>query len=1019
MGAFTELSPIPGPRALPLIGNLLDIDLDAALESMVKLADTYGPLFKITFNGQTELVACSQEIVNELCDETRFYKAVSGGIERLRPGTGDGLFTAYDGEEGWEIAHRILMPAFGPIAIRDTFPQMNDLANQLCLKWFNSFYQGDKLDPFIESMISFLAEGSVRSALPDWMNSLRMRAAKRFGRDIKVMERTCLAILQKRRKSPVASDDLLNRLLNGRDPQSGKGMTDAQIVHNLITFLIAGHETTSGLLSFTTYYMLKHPAAYKKARNEVDSVVGDSDVNVGHLSQLKYLDAMLKESLRLMPTAPGFAVKALKPEVLGGKFAVDMQTPINILLHASQTESKVFGTDAKEWRPERMLDDNFAKLPHGCYKPFGNGKRGCIGRAFAWQEALLVLAMLLRNFDLKLCNPDYELKYVETLTIKPDGLRINASLREDRSTGSLLPSLGSHPKATDPNNAKFFAPADATAAGPGITILYGSNAGTCKALAYRLATDFGSRGLRVAKIAELDCAVRELHQGEVTVIVTASYDGQPTDNAKAFVSWLDGMPPSSLENVHFAVFGCGHHDWAKTFQRVPKLLDTLLESAGANSLATFGNCDVADSDPYADLECWNSTELCPAIQEHFKLGNSLGLDAGTLQLDASLSLPLRATVRHDTVEAVVTSVKVLTAPGAPEKRSLEFSMARQLDIRPGDHFYVMVENSTDDVDRILAHFHLAPDCQITIKSFSSTGLPANTTLTVTELLRFHVELTQPVTPKNIEDLRHACDDEKTLRELNALVDQSLAKSRSKIASVMDLLLRFPGLKITFEVYVAMLNPLRDRIYSLSSAPCYKPLHASITYSVVTRNPHADMPELGVGSNFLRNLRVGSVLYISYRPAKPSFHLPEDPSKTPIIMICAGSGLAPFRSFVEERFLQIRRGERIAPALLYFGCRRPGEDDIHAEDLQKWESAGALETRHVYSRAENETGADMPQVKYVQDQLLVDRKEIELLLDQGAKIYICGTANMARAARANLESIFSMPLPEDRLTVETF
>jgi cytochrome P450 / NADPH-cytochrome P450 reductase len=94
-----------------------------------------GPLFKITFNGQTELVACSQEIVNELCDETRFYKAVSGGIEKLRPGTGDGLFTAYDGEEGWEIAHRILMPAFGPIAIRDTFPQMNDLANQLCLKW--------------------------------------------------------------------------------------------------------------------------------------------------------------------------------------------------------------------------------------------------------------------------------------------------------------------------------------------------------------------------------------------------------------------------------------------------------------------------------------------------------------------------------------------------------------------------------------------------------------------------------------------------------------------------------------------------------------------------------------------------------------------------------------------------------------------------------------------------------------------------------------------------------------------
>lgn len=94
-----------------------------------------GPLFQITINGEKQIFATSQALVDELCDESRFHKAVATGLEVLRLLAHDGLFTAYHGERGWGIAHRILVPAFGPLRIRNMLDDMSDVAQQLCLKW--------------------------------------------------------------------------------------------------------------------------------------------------------------------------------------------------------------------------------------------------------------------------------------------------------------------------------------------------------------------------------------------------------------------------------------------------------------------------------------------------------------------------------------------------------------------------------------------------------------------------------------------------------------------------------------------------------------------------------------------------------------------------------------------------------------------------------------------------------------------------------------------------------------------
>lgn len=207
-------------------------------------------------------------------------------------------------------------------------------------------------------------------------------------------------VVDQRRQNPVDADDLLNALLHQTDPKTGEGLSDSSIIDNMITFLVAGHETTSGLLSFAFYYMLKNPWAMEKAQQEVDNVIGTERVTVNHLSKLEYLNAILRETLRLMPTAPAFTVGALKDDVIGGKYAVKKGEPINPILQAVHCDKEVYGPDATEWKPERMLEEGFHKLPANSWKPFGNGKRGCIGRAFAWQEALLVgiiLYLLLKR----------------------------------------------------------------------------------------------------------------------------------------------------------------------------------------------------------------------------------------------------------------------------------------------------------------------------------------------------------------------------------------------------------------------------------------------------------------------------------------------------------------------------------------------------------------------------------------------------------------------------------------------
>jgi cytochrome P450 / NADPH-cytochrome P450 reductase len=192
------------------------------------------------------------------------------------------------------------------------------------------------------------------------------------------------------------------------------------------------------------------------------------------------------------------------------------------------------------------------------YQPFGNGVRACIGRAFAWQEALMVMAMILQNFDMQLDDPAYQLRIKQTLTIKPKDLFIRVNLREGSPT-DLDQKIHSNNQAADPKQQPkqaTTAPSPTKATREKMFIAYGSNTGTCQAFAQRLASDAITHGFE-PEVKDMDAIVENMPKQCLVIFITSSYEGQAPDNAARFVEWLQSSE-EKLNGVRFAVFGCGH-----------------------------------------------------------------------------------------------------------------------------------------------------------------------------------------------------------------------------------------------------------------------------------------------------------------------------------------------------------------------------------------------------------------------------------------------------------------------------
>jgi cytochrome P450 / NADPH-cytochrome P450 reductase len=230
--------------------------------------------------------------------------------------------------------------------------------------------------------------------------------------------------------------------------------------------------------------------------------------------------------------------------------------------------------------------------------------------------------------------------------------------------------------------------------------------------------------------------------------------------------------------------------------------------------------------------------------------------------------------------------------------------------------------------------------------------------------------------------------------------------RAKRLSVLDLLESFPTVDILMESFLEMLPTLRPRLYSVSSAPGWKPGSATITYSVLDVAKYSGSGRfLGAASNYLTELTTGAVVRCGGRKAKQAFRLPKEPESHPIIMIAAGSGIAPFRGFIQERELQRQQGKSLAPALLFFGCRGRDLDDLYRDEIDKLEQNGAVSVYRAYSIGREHQ--DARGCGYVQDRVALERQKVYELWSEGASVFICGSHRMADGVK---EALFDIVCP---------
>ncbi|MDH7799443.1 MULTISPECIES: cytochrome P450 [unclassified Beijerinckia] len=396
--------------------------------------------------GYTVVVNDPQAVRRVLVDNVANYERDPLQLRILKTGStgGEGLFTATG--EAWRRTRRTLSPLFTPKRVAAFAPMMQRLAQQRVERWlhrrpgailevdremtgvtydilsatlFSDAIAGDSAG-FERAMMQFLdAIGTIDPLdvfnAPSWLprvSAIRARESLAFFN--KTTER-----MVKERQAMIAADDnapddLLTALLRASDPETGVGLSTEDVIANLLTFIVAGHETTSRALAWTLYLLSRSPHWRAEAEAEADAASADPG---NWLDEMPVIRAVFEESMRLYPPAATLTRQAQEADRLGDvdvpKGAFMVISPY--LLHRHH----LLWERPDTFMPERFLPEARDKIDRFAYLPFGGGQRVCIGMRFAMMEAIIVLATILRQARLSLVEGQ-EPRPLQRITLRPD-----------------------------------------------------------------------------------------------------------------------------------------------------------------------------------------------------------------------------------------------------------------------------------------------------------------------------------------------------------------------------------------------------------------------------------------------------------------------------------------------------------------------------------------------------------------------------------------------------------------------
>ncbi len=362
---------------------------------------------------------------------------------------------------------------------------------------------------------------------------------------------------------------------------------------------------------------------------------------------------------------------------------------------------------------------------------------------------------------------------------------------------------------------------------------------------------------------------------------------------------------------------------------------------------------------------------------------------------------------------IVENRELLTrvAQNGPVPRStrhIEFSLPEGATYRTGDHIALLPRNAADVIARAAAIAELDLDEVVTVRANTAAAshLPLDTPFVVSELLAGRVELQEPITRAQIRTLAEFAEDpdeQATLSALCADGEEQVANYRSEIlgkrVSLLDILQRYRSINVPLNTGLELLPALRPRYYSISSSPASMPDRCSITVGALIAPARSGNGIFrGTSSNFLAAQLPGSAVHGFIRPPGLPFYVPDDPG-TPMIMIATGTGLSPFRGFLQERAAQRSNGN-LGPALLFYGCRLPESDFIYEEEIQAFADDGVVEVITAYSDVRDGSEA------WVQDKVREHGDRVLELMDAGGNAYVCGgSETVAPALRSTFADMY--------------
>ncbi len=518
-------------------------------------------------------------------------------------------------------------------------------------------------------------------------------------------------------------------------------------------------------------------------------------------------------------------------------------------------------------------------------------------------------------------------------------------------------------------------------AGPEWLVLWASQTGNCENLAATCAQRLGNAGQQ-ARVQAMDSAnLDQLRSAAGVLLVTSTFgDGDPPDNANDFWQTLLRAEPQTLSDSRFGVLALGDSNYQQ-FCGFGRKLDERLAALGAERIQPRLECEP----DYQELaEQW-LTELCAklAVMGGVAVPQTSSAAAAPASAPPVDSNPF---TRAHPLRTTLLSNRLLNGDGAEkETRHLAFDLSgHDFPYQAGDALGVWPVNASELVDELLGTLGLDGETQVELNNHAP--------MTLRSALTEHLEIAR-ISP----DLLRRVADQTASSQLRALLeeDNHAALQDWLWGRQLPALLREFPMALEAAQWVQLLKPLQPRLYSISSSPNLTPNEVHLTVATV-RYQHQSQARGGVCSTFLADRAEQQGVRI-YLQRSAHFRPPKNP-ETPLIMIGPGTGIAPFRAFLQERQAQGGNGKN----WLFFGEQRARTDFYYREELRDWQRSGLLQ------RLDTAFSRDQSEKIYVQQRMLEEGAELWKWLEQGAHVCVCGDASrMAKDVDAALKKIVQM------------